>query len=250
MPEPIYTPETCTPTYQLNWSYALFWHNPPAGVSWFEQLQELLDENHIRLLQHEFEQGNVSKFLITTQPHTAPLLIAQRVKGRLQHLIRDALPNAFRRNYSLRSVGSTKREKLEAYVRGQLGYHPMADPRVQEPLHKYQIRNRDIDLSAPRQTSHAQYRHNLHLVLVNNSRWMEVREDTLQGIRDMIVGAARAKGHLLSLGSIVPDHVHLTLGCRLDESPEQVALSYMNNLAHACGMRAIFKFSFFAARIQ
>ncbi len=35
--------------------------------------------------------------------------------------------------------------------------------------------------------------------------------------------------------AILTDHVHLTIGCGLNESPEEVALSYLNNLAHAGG---------------
>ena len=128
MPKPIYTPEACTPAYQLDWSYCLFWRTPPADLSWFARLQAVLEGDHIRLLRHQFEEPNVSKFLISTRPAVAPLLIAQRV---------------------------------------------------------------------------------------------------------------------MSLGSLVPDHIHLTLGCQLEDSPEQIALSYMNNLAYVCGMKAVFKFSYF-----
>jgi hypothetical protein len=37
----------------------------------------------------------------------------------------------------------------------------------------------------------------------------------------------------------------MTLGCSLEESPEGVVLSYMNNLAYALGMRRVFTFSYF-----
>jgi len=43
----------------------------------------------------------------------------------------------------------------------------------------------------------------------------------------------------------VADHVHLTLGAQPKESPAEVALRYMNNLAFASGMKPIFEFGYF-----
>ena len=121
----------------------------------------------------------------------------------------------------------------------------MVDVRVDQRLKKFQIHCPDVDLSKPRRTTHAQYWYNLHVVLVNDCRYMEVRDDVLDLIHQMILDASAAKGHLLSRAAIVPDHIHLTLGCSLDESPEEVVLSYMNNLAHVCGMKAVFKYSYY-----
>ena len=67
----------------------------------------------------------------------------------------------------------------------------------------------------------------------------------IMGMRDMIVRAAGKKEHLLSRAGIVPDHVHLAIGCNLAESPAEVALSYMNNLAYACGKKRVFAFGFY-----
>lgn len=47
----------------------------------------------------------------------------------------------------------------------------------------------------------------------------------------------------------LPDHLHLTMGCPIGRSPEQVALAYMNNCAYACGMKAVFQFSYFVGTI-
>src|SRR4029077_19121670 len=63
---------------------------------------------------HGFKPPNISQLLVSTTPSVAPALIAQRVKGRLQHIVRAAQPKAFRRHYSLRSLGSTRSEKLDA----------------------------------------------------------------------------------------------------------------------------------------
>jgi REP element-mobilizing transposase RayT len=245
MPAPIYTAENCKAAYQLDWVYSVFWRTPPGELEWFEELKQLTDADGIRLLQHTFEEPNVSKLLVSTKPEVSPLKIAQRVKGRLQHLIREHLPDAFRRNYAIRSVGSTKRENLERYLEAQLRHHPMADARVGERFEKYQIKNAVVDLSKPSETTHARYWYNLHVAFVNEERWREVREDRLAAVRDMIVNAAAAKGYGLSRGAIVADHVHLTMRCALSESPQEVALSYMNNVAYALGMKPVLQYSYF-----
>jgi REP element-mobilizing transposase RayT len=243
---PLYTADNCNPAYQLDWSYSLFWHSAPASLDWFRELQALCELDHIRLLQHEFKPPSVSQFLVSTQPQVAPRLITQRVKGRLQHLIRSALPNAFRRNYSLRSIGSTRRQKLDRYLASQLDHHPMADPRVQLRLPEYQIHHPEIDLSQPQQTLHAIYWYNLHLVFANDGRWREIDDQTLRNVRNMIEQTSKEKGHRLSRAAVVPDHVHLMLGCNLEESPQDVVLGYMNNLADACGGKQVFQFSYYA----
>ena len=243
--DPIYSAENCAAAYQLDWSYSVFWHNSPSDFSWLEKLQERTEPDGIRILQHQFDPPNVSKFLVSSKPHVSPRLIAQRVKGRLQHLTRDRMPNAFRRNYGLRSIGSTRREKLERYLGAQLDHHPMPDARVQERLKEYQIHCPEVDLSQPRRTSHALYWFNLHVVIVNNWRYIEIRHEVLLKLREMILKASRAKQYDLSRAAIVPDHIHLTLSCELEESPQDVAMGYMNNLAYACGMKRVFKFSYY-----
>jgi REP element-mobilizing transposase RayT len=174
-----------------------------------------------------------------------PFLIAQRVKGRLQHLLQGTMSNPFRRNYGLRSIGSTRRAKLEQYLAIQLEHHPLADPRTRQCVAQFQIHHREVELTQPQQTTHARYWYNLHLVLVQDGRWHEIRERMLKGFHDRIENAARVKNHLLSRAAIVPDHIHVLLGCPLRCSPEEVALSYMNNLAHVADMKPIFQFSYY-----
>jgi len=223
----------------------VFWHEPPQDESWLDDLKELNEKDHIRILQHKFKAPNISQFLISTRPEVVPLIMAQRVKGRLQRLIRGNMANAFQHNYGLRSIGSTRRNNLEDYLARQLAHHPMADTRVNERLTRYQIHDPGVDLSKPRRTAHAQYWYNLHIVIVNSERYLQLRDDVLHELRQMILKSAEAKGHWLSRAAIVPDHLHLALGCKLEASPSDVALGYLNNLAFACGMKEVFRFGYY-----
>ncbi len=245
MPPPIYTIANCRPAYQLNWSLSVFWNEPAENDAWLGDLAEATEGDGVRILQHRFVQPATSQFLASTRPETAPPAIAQSVKGRLQYLVRDKRAKAFRRHYGLRSVGSVSRNDVEQYVRGQLEHHPMADRSVQQRLGRFQIDQPHVDLTQPRRSGHAEYRYNLHVVFVNDARYMEIREERLAAIRDMILRASEKHEHLVSKAAIIPDHIHLAVGCRLDQSPAEVALGYMNNLAYAVGQTAIFRYGFY-----
>ena len=67
----------------------------------------------------------------------------------------------------------------------------------------------------------------------------------LAKVRQMVIRAAETKQHRLSHLAILPDHLHLLLGIRLEESPLSVGLSYLNNIAYVYGMQPILQHGFF-----
>jgi REP element-mobilizing transposase RayT len=158
--------------------------------------------------------------------------------------VRQQFPKAFSRNYGLVSVGSARRDLIEHYVETQLNHHRMADPRVQTALFEQQFVG-NSELSIPRMNSHAQFVYNLHVVLVNAEHLNDLRQEVLGRRREMILSASQRKGHLLSRVAILTDHVHLMLGCQLNESPAEIALAYMNNLAYVEGMEPVYQFGYY-----
>ncbi len=62
---------------------------------------------------------------------------------------------------------------------------------------------------------------------------MEIREEVLSKLSDTVLGAAAKHHHRISRLSLLADHIHVAIGCNIDESPEDVALGYLNN----CAMR-------------
>jgi REP element-mobilizing transposase RayT len=245
--EALYTTENCKPAYRLLWSLALFWKAPAPNVStWLSALQAAVEPDGVRILEHHQRSPTVSQFLVSAKCPVSPAETIRSVKGRLQYLVRREVPKAFQRNYSIKSVGEVKRAVVEAYVRSQLNHHVMADERVQQALASFQIPATDVDLSASRRSSHGEFVYNLHLVFVHEERWHEIRPEVLERIRSMIVRASKHKSHLLSSVGLLSDHVHLTLGCSLTESPLEVALGYLNNLAYAQGMRPVYQYGFYA----
>jgi REP element-mobilizing transposase RayT len=241
---PIYTPHNTEPAYELNWGLTVFWRGTPIPNDvWLAALQRGTEPDGVRVLKHRIATNNASQFFVSTKPHVSLQQLIRSVKGRLQHQIRERSPKPFQRNYCLRSIGSATRSVVEAYVASQLGHHRMADPNVQRRLARFQRYYAGVDLSKPSFSAHGEYWHNLHLVFVHEDRWMEIRESVLGRLLAVIEGAARKHGHRLSRAAVLPDHIHLTLGCDISESPEQVVLGYMNNCAYVCGMKPVFRFS-------
>ena len=245
-PAPIYTAAHCKSAYQLNWSLAVFWlSSPPPESAWFDELRAATEADGVRVLEHYSPRERVSQFLISTRPETAPPAAARSVKGRLQYVVRKKLPKAFHRNYGLRSLGSVNCKIVQKYIESQTAHHRMADARVQAAIEALQITGEYGPLTAPRTSAHAQYCYNLHVVIVSCRRDVEIRADVLERRRRMIVTAAAKKGHLLGSGQVLADHIHLALGCNLDEAPGDVAMGYLNNLAFAEGMRPVYEFGFY-----
>jgi len=245
--QPIYTPKNCNAAYQLNWALSHFAHAPlPDPLSWAHPLRESLEkEDAIRILEQRLPSPDVVQFLVSTQPSAAPALILQRVKGRLQYLLRERQPKAFRRNYRLESVGSAKREVIEQYIQNQLRRHPLADARIQERFEWAQIIADDVDLSQIRYTAHGQFIYNLHVVLEHAEGWRAVESAFLQRTQEMIRKICRQRGFLLSRAGIVADHLHMSMGCGIEDSPEDAALCFLNNLAYAHGMKAVYRFGYY-----
>jgi REP element-mobilizing transposase RayT len=245
--EAIYTVNTCpNPAFQLIWSVDFFWHNNPAAASsWFEKLKQSCEPDGIRILNHRVLKTNVSQFLVSTPPSVAPVVMVKKMKGRLQADIRTTHPNAFRRNYCVRSIGSADRETIEGYLSKQLEHHPMADKRVEEQFRDFQFKDLRVDLKQPSFTSHAMYWYNLQLVLVNASRYRDINLERaarrLQTVKDI---AAKKRYWLHQVG-LLPDHLHISFRADIKDAPEEIALSFMNNLAYRSGMIAELSFSYY-----
>jgi hypothetical protein len=178
--QPIYTRDNCSFCAPLRWGLTVFWRAPIAEAPWLAHLTQALDPDGVRLLGHRLSEPCVSQFSLSTLPHVTPKLLVNRVKGRLQHAVRQTLPKALQRNYALRSFGSATRAAVENYIASQLDHHAMADPCVQTLLERFQVVHFEVDLSRPRSTVHGIYWYNLHVVLVHRERWAEIREPVLE----------------------------------------------------------------------
>ncbi|MSR59439.1 MAG: hypothetical protein EXS05_17650 [Planctomycetaceae bacterium] len=248
--DPLYTPANVTAAYQLRWWLSVFANAElPPPDCWLSTLQQAVERDRVRILEVGAKPKNVWQFYLTTRPEVAPPAIVKSVKGRLQHLLQPTHPNAFRRNFLLTAVGDARREVVEDYVSTQLEHHRMADERVQKALKSYQHEFPEVGLGERQLSAHGAYFYSLHLVLIHDGRWSEVREDELVATHDMALRVAVKKQHAVSRLSLLADHLHLTAHIPPQQSPQDVALGYLNNLAYAHGMRAIYSPSYYVGTI-
>jgi REP element-mobilizing transposase RayT len=249
-PQPLYSAADLHPAYELRYGWTGWPSEAPFPVDRIHQLLPDIgpewEQDGIRLLEYNLAP---TEFLLTfsARPSVSPVTLAARAKGRLQHHCRRAdSPVAFSRKVSVRSLGHNHREQVEAYVARQADKEALADERFRDLLRQLCVAFPDVDLSKPTETNSGRYWYNLHLVLVVAQRYRIGEADTLLKVRDRCLRISQKKGYALSALAVMPDHLHLALRADIEQSPEEVALAFLNNLAFAVGQRALWESGYYA----
>ncbi len=241
--EPIYIPDDLNWAYRLYWDLAIF---PTGEIQWPPQWRETLasatELDGVRILD-AYTRPAALQFLLSGRPSVAPCDIVRSVKGRLQHLLRRQAPRAFRRNYSVRSVGRNTTDEVIQYVQNQLQHHGWESPQLQER----QWYDANVRLDVMRRSRHGEYCNSLHLVLAFDERHEGCGLPVLMKVSELMQRTAKQNSHQLSCIGVLWDHVHVALGCDVKESAEHVALNYMNSLGVDGGLGRIFQHSAYIA---
>ena len=79
-------------------------------------------------------------------------------------------------------------------------------------------------------------------MIVNRERWQVGDKELLLKVRSMVLRVAKLRGWLLSRAAILPDHIHLSIGCSFNVATDEVAICYLNNLAFVHDMKPVFQF--------
>jgi REP element-mobilizing transposase RayT len=246
-PVPFYTPQNvCNPAYHLRYMWSGWPSNdafPPLPP--MDELKQRWETDGLRLLEQHFRPDRI-QFTFSVKPDVSPVFFATRVKGRLQHAYRTAgQPAKFSRKVCVRTIGRNHRSDVEAYIQRQVANEPLADPRYRAFLEQFTAVSRSVDLSVPSETLSGRYWYNLHLVLVSHERHGCHDAAHLATLRDQSQRIAEKKGHHISTLSAMPDHLHLALRGNIDQAPQTIALSYMNNLAYALGKKPLWQFGYY-----
>ncbi|MFN0051559.1 MAG: transposase [Planctomycetales bacterium] len=248
MPTPLYDPLTAQCAFQLRYSWTA-WPSagrfPKAPDSLLDEIAPRWEEDGLRVLESRWMPEFV-QILFSTTPTVAPVRLATCAKGRLDHALRMArLTTQFSRKVSVRSVGDATRQQIESYIASQVAKKRFLDPQFEAELAQLAFADPKIDLSAPTESARGRYWYNLHLVLVTDGRYQFNEVALLRRMRDCCLQVAHTKGHLLARLSVMPDHVHLAIRAKIDESPVDLAFSYQNNLAYMLQKGRIWRDSFY-----
>jgi REP element-mobilizing transposase RayT len=241
LPEPLYRPADLQRAYQLRYGWTGWPSKNPFPIDLLAlTLPDVAPEwesDGIRVLESSLAPKRIQLTLSST-PHVSPVTLAGRVKGRLQHHCRcrgHAID--FSRKLAVRSLGDPTRTQVEAYIRKQVAKEALADERFREMLAAFTVVDSGVDLSRPTETHSGRYWYNLHLVLVVSKRYRIGEMAALARIRDTVLQICFKKGHLPSTLAVLPDHLHLAVRAAIAQAPEKIALSFLNNLAHALDRR-------------
>jgi REP element-mobilizing transposase RayT len=104
-----------------------------------------------------------------------------------------------------------------------------------------------IKLAEPTPTGSGLYWYNLHVVLVVASRCPVIERGILLRIRDIALRVAHEKRYGIAALSMMPDHLHLALRGVIDASPQEIALTFQNNLAYALGQQPMWQPSYYVS---
>jgi REP element-mobilizing transposase RayT len=204
------------------------------------------ESDGLRVLESSLAADQLQLTLSST-PQVTPATLAGRVKGRIQHHCRRrGAPIEFSRKLAVRSVGDPTRERVEDYIRNQVANEALADERFREMLASFTVVNPEVDLSVPTETHSGRYWYNLHLVLVVSERYRIGKVANLAKIRDTTLRICVKKGYAISRLAVLPDHLHLAVRGVVTHSPADIALSFLNNLAHVLDQCRWWKAGYYA----
>jgi len=214
---------------------------PPTTPDAVHEAAELWQGDGLTLGEFRICDDSI-QILFETTPGVSPTFFTARVKGRLQHALRRAgTPVKFSRKVSFRSLGENIRAVVEAYLGKQVQKEKFADQRFERRMEEYAVVRDETDLKEPTATASGRYWYNLHMVLVGSGRLRIVDYGMLARIRDAAVRVMDAKRYLLKSLSVMPDHIHLAFRGHIEKSPEETALSTMNNLSYLLGRNRVWE---------
>ncbi len=182
-------------------------------------------------------KADMIQILFEVKPEISPVLLTQRVKGRLDNAFRKlANPFKFSRKVGFRSLGENTREIVNNYVLKQVGKSDYADEKYKDFLNGFTFINENADLSEPVIVAHGRYWYNLHLVIVVDDRKNPItRKDNFATIKNCTFKIADKKGFEIARLAVMPDHIHVALKGNPSLSPSETVFTFMNNLSYNLG---------------
>ena len=164
---PPYSADELTPAFHLRYDWTAWPSESMVFPTWLDRVLEDLaptwENDGIRLLEYRCQSDQV-QVLASVLPTVSPSFFAQRMKGRLDHALRQSgTAISFSRKVSVSTVGRNCREQVEQYVQQQSNHHRFADPYWQARLSDLVFVDPTVYLSQPTEVKRGRYWFNLHL---------------------------------------------------------------------------------------
>lgn len=210
---------------------------PEPAADFFAALRAAWRTDGLDLLTCVWTPAEI-QLAFRVEPDISPALFSARVKGRLQHALRQAgTPVSFSRKVAMRSLGDNRSEVVEAYLRAQTARAELVDDRYRATLKAAAFEDAAVDLSRPLDTNHGRYWFNLHLVAVTEGRFRIGQEDFLAKVRAGVFAWAAETKSALKAFAPMPDHVHVAARVDPERTPRELGAALWRCLNHAAGCR-------------
>ena len=248
--DPLYNNESIRPAYQLRYSWTGWlkaaWPDMP-DLRFLDTIDPLWEGDGLRRLEQTYDTDHF-QITFSAKPNVTPVFLAARAKGRLQYLLRNASQSfpGFTRKVSVRSVGQNTSKDVTAYIASQVAKEAYDDSRFRTMLAQFTRIFPSPNLAEANDSARGRYWYNLHIVLVTASR-VRFRDSTeLRKLYEQTLKIADRKGHKIVAISVIPDHLHLALRGHIEQSPQEIALGFQNNLAYTMGQQRIWQDGYYA----
>ena len=156
--QPIYTPEkVSSPAYHLRytwsgWPSSSTFPNIPSE-RFFQELDTLWESDGIRRLQTNWSAKRI-QFTFSVKAQVSPVFFTSRVKGRLQHALRQSQQaTKFSRKVAFRTIGDNRTSQVEGYIKRQVEKEAFVDPRFAEFLQQFTVTEPSVSLNKPTETN-------------------------------------------------------------------------------------------------
>lgn len=249
-PEEIFTTKNTSCVHNIFYS----WHGflsemaqfPPGTEKIVEQCIPLWKNDGFELL-HFTNKRNVLQILCKVEPGISPEKFAQKIKGRLVYAFRQSsIYLKFSRALGFRSLGFNTSTIVKNYINGQVDKEDLADSRYKVILKQFTCSDRSTELINPHNNKRSIYWYNLHLVIVIAERSNPITKDEVfEKIKRLIPAVAKKHQYKIADFSVMPDHIHIAMQGNPEESPYEIGLSFMNNLAYMMKMKYFWRDEFY-----
>ncbi len=249
MNAPIYTKRTCPhPTTQLHWNYSITWQTTPVEPMWLAELQKHCVVDGILVRDYQLLDPTHGVIMLDSRASVSPHSIVQRLRGRLQALLRQWNPKALAAEDEFRCTGTITRQVIEGFILQQriqsaTGVNDPGDRRFAE----YCWDDPTIDLNRPSLSQNKHFWYNLHLVFPFVELECNLDDAELALVWQTLKNVSQRKQHWLRQAEIQSEYVHAWLRGQWTESPEEIALTYLNEIAFSLGKRKAFGCNYLVA---
>ena len=244
-PRPPFRPENMRYAYQLNYhlGFRTKYREPifksAARRSAFEDiLSDTCRRNHYHLLESELDDV-FARVLLSLRPTHAPAKVVQTMKANLSRHLFEAFPeiesvmrqrHLWSRGYYFRSVGHAPAAAIRGYLQGQQQHHEV-EKQNSRLLARYAHPSSEPYYEL-RPLAHCMVEYNCHFVFSPVGHVHAMEEGHARDLLRYMRRVASAREFVILELEILSDHVHLFAALNPSQSPEEVALTVMNNTHH------------------